>query len=487
MNFALDFYPYLNQFFNKHVIFVHLNRGEMLVNYKSEDTICAIATGTAVAAIAVIRVSGKDAISMVETIFSKPLINQSSHTVHFGVIQDEQGEPLDEVLVTVFQDGKSFTGEPAVEIACHASPYIKTNLLKLLVANGCRMADPGEFTMRAFFNGKMDLSQAEAIADLIAADSAKSHALAMNQMRGGYSNEILDLKQKLIDFASLIELELDFSEEDVEFASREELWQLLALLKKKLSSLISSFSIGSAIKNGVQTVIAGRPNAGKSTLLNVLLNEERAIVSDIAGTTRDTIEAELVVDGVVFRLIDTAGIREAEDEIERIGVSKTMSEVKKSAVLIYVYDAKALTREEVEKDLEALSNGSSKIIVLANKMDITDESAPALSEKWKDIPVIPTTAKTGEGITQLKAQFQAFVQDGIGESDTIVVNARHLNIFAETLKDVEKIELGLQQQIPGDLLAMDIRSAIRNLSAITGEISTDDLLGNIFANFCIGK
>lgn len=459
----------------------------MLVNYKSEDTICAIATGSAVAAIAVIRVSGKDAIALVSSIFSKPLLDKPSHTVHFGVIRNEQGQPLDEVLVTVFKDGKSFTGEPAVEIACHASPYIKASLLNLLVSKGCRMADPGEFTMRAFFNGKMDLSQAEAIADLIASDSAKSHALAMNQMRGGYSNEILDLKQKLMDFASLIELELDFSEEDVEFASREELWQLLALLKQKLRGLIASFSIGSAIKNGVQTVIAGRPNAGKSTLLNVLLNEERAIVSDIAGTTRDTIEAELVVDGVVFRLIDTAGIREAEDEIERIGVSKTMHEVQKSTVLIYVYDAQALRREEVEMDLESLANGPSKIIVLANKMDITGNAVANLSEKWNNTPVIPTTAKTGEGISELKEQLKSFVQDGMGESDTIVVNARHLNIFSETLKDVEKIEEGLQQQIPGDLLAMDIRSAIRNLSAITGEISTDDLLGNIFANFCIGK
>ncbi|MDG0973216.1 MAG: tRNA uridine-5-carboxymethylaminomethyl(34) synthesis GTPase MnmE, partial [Crocinitomicaceae bacterium] len=341
----------------------------------SNDTICALSTANGMGAIAVIRVSGKEALTITSAIFSKDLTQKDSHTAHFGIIKDAQGLPIDEVLVTVLQEGKSFTGENTTEIACHGSVFIQQEILRLLLDNGCRMAEPGEFTMRAFFNGKLDLSQAEAIADLIAADSKKVHQIALNQLRGGYSDNIGNLKQRLMDFASLIELELDFSEEDVEFASRTELHALVEELTKKLTDLTHSFAYGNALKNGINTVIAGRPNAGKSTLLNALLNEERAIVSDIAGTTRDTIEEQLTIDGVNFRLIDTAGIREASDEIERIGVERTLKEVSKSNILLYVYDANALTPGEVHHDIQQLEREGLDILLIANKVDQLPEGA----------------------------------------------------------------------------------------------------------------
>ena len=340
--------------------------------------------------------------------------------------------------------------------------------------------------MRAFFNGKLDLSQAEAIADLIAADSKKVHQIALNQLRGGYSDNIGNLKQRLMDFASLIELELDFSEEDVEFASRTELHKLVEELTEKLTNLTNSFAYGNALKNGINTVIAGRPNAGKSTLLNALLNEERAIVSEIAGTTRDTIEEQLTIDGVNFRLIDTAGIREASDEIERIGVERTLKEVSKSNILLYVYDANSLTPEEVHHDIQQLEREGLDILLIANKVDQLPEGAvlPCADVKYTTVPI---SAKQQEGLDALRQALSTSVNALGSESDTIVVNARHYAAFSKALEDIRKVEQGLAVHIPGDLLAMDIRSAIRNLSSITGEITTDDLLGNIFANFCIGK
>lgn len=456
-----------------------------MLNSQNQETICALSTANGMGAIAVIRVSGEGALEITSQIFSKDLTTKASHSAHFGVIKDDNDTLIDEVLITVFHKGKSFTGEATTEIACHGSVFIQETILKLLLNKGCRMAAPGEFTMRAFFNGKMDLSQAEAIADLIAADSKKVHEIAMNQMRGGYSDGIQELKQQLMDFASLIELELDFSEEDVEFASREELYKLLKALRKRLTELVDSFAYGNALKNGINTVIAGRPNAGKSTLLNTLLNEERAIVSAIAGTTRDTIEEELVLDGVRFRFIDTAGIREASDEIERIGVERTLSEVGKSNVLLYVYDVTDTSLEDVKRDLSKLHREGLAVIVLANKMDAIQSPAPTSEELGTT--VVPISAKAKTGIENLKETLQNIVASFASESDTIVVNARHYEAFSSALADIEKVQESLDAQIPGDLLAMDIRSAIRNLASITGEISSDDLLGNIFANFCIGK
>lgn len=448
------------------------------------DTICALSTANGVGAIAVIRVSGKEALSITSSIFSKDLTNLPSHTAHFGLIKDEEGKVVDEVLINVFHKGKSFTGEDTTEIACHGSNYIKQEIIRLLLKKGCRMAGPGEFTMRAYFNGRMDLSQAEAIADLIASDSQKSHEIAMNQMRGGYSDHIQHLRQRLMDFASLIELELDFGEEDVEFADRNELMELIEELKTRLKKLVDSFAYGNAIKMGVNTVIAGRPNAGKSTLLNALLNEERAIVSHIPGTTRDTIEERLTIDGILFNFIDTAGIREATDEIEKIGVERAIFEVKRSNILLYVFDAKELTKEDVQSDIEKLERNGLSVILLANK---TEDLEQDFSDYSSTYPIIPISAKNQIGLEELKAELSVCVESIATESDTIVVNARHYEAFSNALNDMYKVEEGLNLSIPGDLLAMDIRSAIRHLSSITGEITPDDLLGNIFANFCIGK
>ena len=452
----------------------------------SADTICALSTANGMGAIAVIRVSGKQALTITSAIFSKDLTRKESHTAYFGVIKDAQGLTVDEVLVTVLKEGKSFTGENTTEIACHGSVFIQNEILRLLLDNGCRLAEPGEFTMRAFFNGKLDLSQAEAIADLISADSKKVHQIALNQLRGGYSDNIGNLKQQLMDFASLIELELDFSEEDVEFASRTELHKLVEELTEKLTNLTNSFAYGNALKNGINTVIAGRPNAGKSTLLNALLNEERAIVSEIAGTTRDTIEEQLTIEGVNFRFIDTAGIREASDEIERIGVERTLKEVNKSNILLYVYDAAALSSTEVTSDIQKLEREGLDILLIANKVDqlSTGTVLPTSASKYTTVSI---SAKEKSGLDTLLKALTLSVNALSSESDTIVVNARHYEAFSKALEDIKKVECGLSQHIPGDLLAMDIRSAIRNLASITGEISTDDLLGNIFSRFCIGK
>ena len=450
-----------------------------------KDTICAPSTASGVGAIHVIRVSGEDPLVITSKIFSKDLTKVNSHTAHFGLIKDSIGNVVDEVVITVFQEKKSYTGEHTTEIACHGSSFIKQEILKLLLANGCRMANPGEFTMRAYFNGRMDLSQAEAVADLIAADSRKSHEIAMNQMRGGYSDNIQHLRQRLMDFASLIELELDFSEEDVEFASRTELFDLIQELKDRLSVLVDSFAYGNAIKNGVNTVIAGRPNAGKSTLLNALLNEERAIVSNIPGTTRDTIEEKLQIDGILYNFIDTAGIREATDEIEKIGVERAISEVRRSDILLYVFDAKELTKEEVQEDLSKLERSGVSTILLANKAE--GKAIDAYASYCENHPVLSISAKQHLGLNEIRAELAKCVENISTESDTIVVNARHYDAFSKALEDILKVEQALEMHIPGDLLAMDIRSAIRHLSSITGEISTDDLLGNIFMNFCVGK
>jgi len=455
------------------------------------DTIVALATPPGVGAIGVIRLSGKEALTICNAFFhGKNLEKQDSHTIHFGTIRDEQGNILDEVLVSLFIAPKSYTKENVVEISCHGSNYIIQSIIQLFIRNGARSAQRGEFTMRAFLNGQLDLSQAEAVADLIASDSESSHQLALAQMRGGFSQEIAKLRQELIDFASLIELELDFGEEDVEFANRDKLKDLVERIRKLLARLIDSFTLGNVLKNGVQTVIAGRPNAGKSTLLNALLNEERAIVSDIAGTTRDTIEENLNINGVLFRLVDTAGIREAQDTIEAIGVEKTMEKIGQSSLLVYVFDAQQMPPEEVKKDLESLHAEHLHMIVVANKADLkTDIKFSDYAYKnLEESNFIILSAKQQTNISDLKQELFAAVTDAkISMDNTIVTNTRHLEALQKSHESLSDVLHGMDIQITSDFIAMDIRRALAFLGEITGEISTDDLLGNIFGRFCIGK
>ena len=455
------------------------------------DTIVALATAPGVGAIGVIRLSGKESIAICNQFFhGKDLEKQDSHTIHFGTIRDEKGNILDEVLVSLFVAPKSYTKENVVEISCHGSNYIIQSIIQLFIRNGARSAQRGEFTMRAFLNGQLDLSQAEAVADLIASDSESSHQLAMAQMRGGFSQEIAKLRQELIDFASLIELELDFGEEDVEFANRDKLKALVEKIRNLLTGLIDSFTLGNVLKNGVQTVIAGRPNAGKSTLLNALLNEERAIVSDIAGTTRDTIEESLNINGVLFRLVDTAGIREAQDTIEAIGVEKTMEKIGQSSLLIYVFDALQTDPEEVKKDLESLYTENIHMIVVANKADLkTDISFGDYAHKnLEEGNFVILSAKQHTNIADLKQQLFSAVTDAkISMDNTIVTNTRHLEALQKSHESLSDVLNGMDMQITSDFIAMDIRRALAFLGEITGEISTDDLLGNIFGRFCIGK
>lgn len=461
-----------------------------------QDTIVALATPPGVGAIGVIRLSGPDAIKIVDEVFhGKNLQAQDTHTLHFGTIRDGE-KILDEVLVSLFVAPKSYTGENVVEVSCHGSNYILQKVIQLFIKKGARSAQPGEFTMRAFLNGRMDLSQAEAVADLIASDSAVSHQMAMNQMRGGISNEIEKLREELINFASLIELELDFGEEDVEFANRDDLRQLILKIQGFISSLLSSFDLGNAIKQGVLTVIAGRPNAGKSTLLNAMLNEERAIVSDIAGTTRDTIEEVLNINGVQFRLIDTAGIRDAQDQIEAIGVEKTMQKVMQASLLLYVFDVTGMTLEEVEQDLNRLHRDEMTTIVVCNKMDRNPYFDP---EKLKTLlangqqptansQIISLSAKNGMNVPYLKeVLYNAVLEDKNFSDNTIVSNARHFEALQKTSESLDRVLEGMDNAITGDFLAMDIRKALYHLGEITGKVDVEELLGNIFGKFCIGK
>ncbi|MEN0002673.1 MAG: tRNA uridine-5-carboxymethylaminomethyl(34) synthesis GTPase MnmE [Bacteroidota bacterium] len=455
------------------------------------DTIVALATPPGAGAIGVIRVSGKNAITLVDAVFrGKKLSEQASHTIHFGTIRDENDTIIDEVLCALFVAPRSYTGENIVEISCHGSQYIIQRLIEVVVNQGARLAQPGEFTMRAFLNGKMDLSQAEAVADLIASDSASAHSIAMQQMRGGFSDEIQKLRQELIDFASLIELELDFGEEDVEFANREDLRALVRKIQSLLRGLINSFQLGNAIKNGVSTVLAGRPNAGKSTLLNALLNEERAIVSDIAGTTRDTIEEPLNIQGIPFRLIDTAGIREAQDQIEAIGVEKTLEKIAQSSVLVYVFDASRMPAKDVHADLERLVQPGIHLLAVANKMDLSpytkyeDYAAPLLPPEQ----FIPVSAINQMNIEFLKEKlYHAVVSEQVKLESTVVSNIRHYEALQNAYQSLDDVLRSMDTGVTSDFVAMDIRQSLYHLGSITGEISTDDLLGNIFSNFCIGK
>ena len=470
------------------------------------DTIVALATPTGIGAIGVIRLSGKEAIRICNQVFrGKDLEQQDSHTIHFGTIRDKENRIIDEVLASLFVGPKSYTGENTVEVSCHGSNYIIQQLIQLFVQEGARMAQPGEFTLRAFLNGRMDLSQAEAVADLIASSSASSHNLAMQQMRGGFSDEIQKLRQQLLDFASLIELELDFSEEDVEFADRSELKKLVKTIQTYLHALIQSFDLGNAIKHGINTVIAGRPNAGKSTLLNALLNENRAIVSEIAGTTRDTIEEVLIIDGIQFRLIDTAGIREASDQIEAIGVEKTMEKISQSALLIYVFDVIQMQPEEVRQDLAKLVQPDMHLLVIANKMDLNPhtkfehyfekiEDGGLKTEDFEFLSTIspaqwvPVSALEKMNIGFLKEKlYQSVLTEQVQVDSTIVSNARHFEALNKASESLDDVLQAMDSGITSDFVAMDIRRALSFLGEITGEISTDDLLGNIFGKFCIGK
>ncbi len=479
------------------------------MHYPLNDTITALSTPPGVGAIGVIRLSGPKAVEIVDEVFEgKKLAEQPTHTAHFGTIRGADGKPLDEVVVTLFRAPRSYTREDVVEVSCHGSPYILQQVLQLFIEKGARMAQPGEFTLRAFLNGRMDLSQAEAVADLIASDSAAAHQIAIQQMRGGFSHEIQKLREELINFASLIELELDFGEEDVEFADRSDLKELIGKIQKLLHVLIQSFQLGNVLKHGVNTVLAGRPNAGKSTLLNALLNEERAIVSEIAGTTRDTIEEALNIRGVTFRLIDTAGIREAADQIEAIGVQKTMEKIGQAAVLVYIFDVIKSGPEEVRADLEKLMRPGLHLLVVANKMDLNPYTTwEQYSGEWsvesggpsgtggrplrgwvEEENWVPISAINRMNIEYLKEKlFEAVISQKVGAGDTIVANARHYEALGKASEALEAALRGLENNVTGDFLAMDIRRALSYLGEITGEITTEDLLGNIFGRFCIGK
>jgi len=456
-----------------------------------QDTIVALATPPGLGAIGVIRLSGNTAISICNAVFrGKDLSKAESHTIHFGTIRDEVGKIVDEVLVSVFIAPRSYTRENVVEVSCHGSRYIQQQIVELFIRGGARMAQAGEFTMRAFLNGQMDLSQAEAVADLIAAESESAHKIALQQMRGGFSDEITALRQELVDFAALIELELDFSQEDVEFADRTRLIELVHKIQRLLRRLMDSFQLGNAIKNGISTVIAGRPNAGKSTLLNALLNEERAIVSDIAGTTRDTIEEVLNIKGVEFRLVDTAGIREASDQIEAIGVAKTMEKIAASTLLIYVFDVIEMTPDEVKQDLKKLYREGIHTLVVANKMDLNPYTKPEdfASDIVLEKNIITTSAINKMNIEYLKERlYESVISGEVGAENTVVSNARHYDALQGAYASLDAVLTGFDAQIPSDLVAMDIRHALNYLGQITGDVGVDDLLDSIFTRFCIGK
>lgn len=460
----------------------------------SDDTIIALATPSGAGAIAVIRISGKESIALsakhFRSVSGKNLAKQKSHTIHLGHIVDGK-RVLDEVLVSLFKGPHSYTGEDVIEISCHGSPYIQQEIIQLFIRKGFRMAQAGEFTLRAFLNGKMDLSQAEAVADLISSENEASHQVAIQQMRGGFSDEIKKLREELLNFASLIELELDFSEEDVEFADRDQFRELLSRIQLVLKRLIDSFAVGNVIKNGIPVAIVGEPNVGKSTLLNALLNEDRALVSEIPGTTRDTVEDEISIGGIGFRFIDTAGIRQTQDVVEGMGIQRTFEKIDAAQVILYLIESVKFSGQgtSFKSEIEKLKSKYPKtpLVVVANKMDLLD--AEGVSQIKKEIEdALLLSAKKGTGVEALKSKLLEFVNTGaLRNNDTIVTNSRHYNALLKALEEVEKVQWGMENGISGDLLAIDIRQALYHFGEITGEISSDDLLGNIFANFCIGK
>ncbi|MFM2206138.1 MAG: tRNA modification GTPase trmE [Bacteroidota bacterium] len=466
-----------------------------MLKFNTDDTIVALATPPGSGAIAVVRLSGKNAFEIGGSVFlsgrgRKPDFSKlTSHTAHFGTLSKE-GKVVDEVVMTIFKGPRSYSGEDTLEFSCHGSVFVQQKVLDLLILAGARMAQPGEFTLRAFLNGKLDLSQAEAVADLIAADSSAAHRAAIGQLRGGYSSRLRELRSELIRFAALIELELDFSEEDVEFADRQQLRESVERLQESLRHLISSFELGNVIRNGIPVVIAGRPNAGKSTLLNALLDEERAIVSDIAGTTRDTIEEEITIGGVKFRFIDTAGIRETNDAIERIGVERTLEKIRQSPVIIYLFDVNETTRGALTKeldDLRAHTDPSFTLLPVGNKIDHYDLAQ--LEEEFRNVPgILLVSAKEGTNLDTLRSNLlERFSSGEFGEGDTVVTSARHAAELRKTEEALGNVLKGLESGVTGDLVAGDLRYALHHLGLITGAISNEDLLDTIFSKFCIGK
>jgi tRNA modification GTPase len=450
-----------------------------------EETIVALATAQGMSAIAVIRISGKNSIAMVQKVFTgKKLEDQPTHTIHFGLIKDEN-KSIDEVLVSIFKEPNSFTKENSVEISTHGSPVIVKEIIKVLLKQGARLAEPGEFTKRAFLNGRFDLAQAEAVADLIHAETDNARQAALNQMRGGFSKQIQHLRDELVHFASLIELELDFGEEDVEFAKRDDLRKLIQKIQVYLQTLISSFDEGNVIKNGVPTVIAGKPNVGKSTLLNILLNEERAIVSDIPGTTRDVIEDEMVLGGINFRFIDTAGLRETQDAIEAIGVERSREQMKKASLIIYLFDLVQTTHNDIDAQEKDMIDLGIPFIKVGNKIDKADKQLIATLES-RDFTFISASNKIN--IQALKDKILSnFQLKEVKVGDVVVTNLRHYQNLLLTYEALQRVLDGMYTDITGDFLAMNIRQSLHYLGEITGTITTEDLLENIFSKFCIGK
>lgn len=475
-------------------IFISLFLRSIHWNMFINDTIIALATAAGSSAIAVIRLSGSNAITITDKNFisksGKSLKQKGTHTITLGHIVDGE-RYIDEVLVSVFRNPKSYTGEDTVEISCHGSSYIQSEIIRLFLSKGCRVARAGEFTLRSFLNAKLDLSQAEAVADLIASDNKAAHQLAMQQMRGGFSNDLKSLRAELVNFASLIELELDFSEEDVEFADRNKFNSLLDEIVQTLKKLIDSFASGSVLKDGIPTAIVGAPNAGKSTLLNTLLNDEKAIVSHIAGTTRDAIEDELSIEGIKFRFIDTAGIRTTEDMVENIGIKKTFEKMSQAQAILYIIDANEIspnTTKEIQNRIKQINveYKDKKIILIINKIDQVNPEN--LIDFCKDLDPIMLSAKSGKGVEILQKRLLGMANTGLLNSgDTVITNVRHYEALTKALIEIQNVQTGLESQIPGDLLAIDIRQALYHIGEITGEITSDDLLGNIFSNFCIGK
>ena len=464
------------------------------------DTICALATPPGMGAISVIRISGNKSIEVCNQLF-KPrnkklnLKEAKSHTIHLGEIFTNN-EIVDEVLLSIFRIPNSYTGEDSIEISCHGSEYIQQKIIELLISNGIRLANPGEFTLRAFINGKFDLSQAEAVADLIASQSKISHDLALDQMRGKFSDVIKILREKLINFASLIELELDFSEEDVEFADRKELEIVLNTLDIEIENLVNSFSVGNVIKKGIPVAIVGKPNVGKSTLLNAILNEERAIVSEIPGTTRDTVEDTIIINGVSFRFIDTAGLRDSADKIESIGIERTYEKIDKAKVILYVFDINKTNCEEIKSTMDEFvqhiqnlpteASRDKKFILIANKTDMLVE-APHGFKSMVEMECLFVSAKRKENINLIIDNLSQFIEKEKISDTTIVTNTRHYSALVNIKESIKSIQQGFIRNTPSDLIATDIRSALHHLGEITGEITTNDILENIFSKFCIGK
>lgn len=451
-----------------------------------DDTIVALATAHGIGAIAVIRISGPDAFTIANALFpSKDITQVKSHTLHVGLLKDES-ELLDEVVVAVFRGPKSYTGEDVIEISCHGSPYVQEKIIHSIVKHGARLAKPGEFTQRAFINGKLDLTQAEAVADLIASNAAAAHKTALHNIRGGFSSVLKELRDQLLQFSALIELELDFSQEDVEFADRTRFYELLGKIEAITTELIGSFRLGNVIKNGVSVAIVGKPNAGKSTLLNSLLNENRAIVSEIAGTTRDTIEEVINIDGILFRLIDTAGLRESADVIETIGVEKSLEKLKQADIVLYLFDVNTIGSNELAEAVFEIGRLNEHYLLLGNKVDTL--ALETAEQKFSGNNILFISAKLHFHMHLLKERLvESVIRGAVNTESTVVTNARHYTSLLEISKSVADIKQAMSENLPGDLITPDIRRCLHYLGEITGEVTNEDQLDYIFSKFCIGK